>query len=127
MGWLKVVHISTVIITISLFVIRGLGLFMNAGFMRQKWVKIVPHVNDTLLLATGIWMAVLIQQYPLVHGWLTAKLIALLVYIGLGLMVFRFARTRRERMAYWLVAILVFAYMVSVALYHHPLGWLVTL
>ena len=72
-------------------------------------------------------MAVLIQQYPLVHGWLTAKLLALLVYIGLGLMVFRFARTRRERLAYWLTAILVFVYMVSVALYHHPLGWLVTL
>lgn len=127
MGLLKIIHISTVIITISLFSIRGLGLFMNAGFMRQKWVKIVPHINDTVLLVTGIWMAVLIQQYPLVHHWLTAKLVALLVYIGFGLMVFRFATTRRERMAYWLAAILVFVYMVSVALYHHPLGWLVTL
>ena len=124
MSGLKLLHLTTVVVTISLFVIRGLGLFAGAGFMRQKWVKIVPHVNDTVLLVTGIIMSIQIQQYPLVHGWLTAKLIALLVYIGLGLMVFRFAGTRTQQFGYWLAAILVFGYMVGVAIRHHPMSWL---
>ncbi len=125
MSGLKILHIITMVITISLFMLRGLGLFTGVGFMRQKWVKIVPHVNDTVLLVTGIWLAIQIQQYPLVDHWLTAKLLALLIYIGFGLMVFRFAQTRAQQVGYWLAAIIVFAYIVGVAWYHNPLSWIV--
>lgn len=124
MSALKLIHLTTVTITISLFVIRGLGLFMDAGLMSRKWVRIVPHINDTILLISGIWLAIQIEQYPLVHGWLTAKLLALLVYIGTGLAVFRFARNRRQQVGSWIVAILVFGYMLGVAIRHHPVSWM---
>jgi uncharacterized membrane protein SirB2 len=121
---LKLIHLTTVTITISLFVIRGLGLFMNAKFMSQKWIKIVPHINDTILLISGIWLAIQIEQYPLVHDWLTAKLLALLIYIGLGLAVFRFAHNRRQQIVFWGLAILVFVYMLGVAIRHDPMSWM---
>lgn len=123
MSGLKILHITTVVITISLFVLRGIGLFLEAGFMRQKWVKIIPHVNDTVLLVSGVWLAIRIQQYPLVDHWLTAKLLALLIYIGFGLMVFRFASSHTQQFGYWVAAIVVFTYMIGVAIQHHPMSW----
>jgi len=124
MSLLKILHITTVVITTSLFVIRGIGLFRQAGFMQQRWVKIVPHVNDTVLLVSGIFLAIQIGQYPLVDAWLTAKLAALVLYIVMGLMVFRFARTRIQQLGYWLAAIAVLIYMIGVAIRHNPMSWI---
>lgn len=79
-------------------------------------VRVVPHVNDSLLLAAGVVLALRLQQYPLVHGWLTAKLVGLIVYIGLGLVALRFGRTRRVRLISWAAALVVYLYIVGVAL-----------
>jgi len=83
-------------------------------------VRIAPHVNDTLLLASGFSLAILLGQYPLVNGWLTAKLFALIVYIVLGTVALKRGRTRRTRIAAWVAALVVFGYMVAVAVTHDP-------
>jgi uncharacterized membrane protein SirB2 len=124
MSLMKILHLTTVVVTISLFIIRGIGLFGQAGFMQQRWVKIVPHVNDTVLLVSGFLLAVQIGQYPLVDAWLTAKLLALVLYIVLGLMVFRFARSRTQQIGYWLAAIAMLIYIIGVAIRHNPMSWL---
>ncbi len=51
----------------------------------------------SLLLSAAIWMTILLRQYPGTHAWLTAKLAALLVYIGLGMVAFKRGLTRRAR------------------------------
>ena len=94
------------------------------GLLQARWVRVAPHVNDTLLLASGIGLAVLLQQYPLVHGWLTAKFFALIAYILLGTVAIKRGRTRGTRIAAWIVALLVFGYMVAVARTHDPLPFL---
>ena len=76
--------ILCVAITLALFVLRGIWMMTASPRLHERWVRIVPHVNDTLLLTSGIILAVLLQQYPLVHGWLTAKFFALILYIVLG-------------------------------------------
>ena len=75
--WLKYLHITCAVISISGYVIRGLWMLRDSPWLQNKWVKVVPHINDTLLLVAGIVLAVRIQQYPFVHGWLTAKMLAL--------------------------------------------------
>jgi uncharacterized membrane protein SirB2 len=92
--------------------------------LQARWVRIVPHVNDTLLLASGIGLAVIIQQYPLADGWLTAKLAALLLYIVLGTVALKHGKTRCTRIAAWLGALAVFGYMLAVARAHDPLPFL---
>jgi uncharacterized membrane protein SirB2 len=83
-------------------------------------VRVVPHVNDTLLLSSGIALAVLVQQYPLVHVWLTAKFFALIAYILLGTIALKRGKTKAQRVAAWIAALLVFGYMVAVAITHDP-------
>jgi len=115
MSLIKTVHVLTVLISISGFILRGIWMIKDSPRLQQRWVKITPHINDSLLLVTGITLAINIQQYPFVHGWITAKVIALLVYIGLGMLTIRHGRSKQQRIFTWLAAILVFCYMVAVA------------
>ncbi|MBI4937453.1 MAG: SirB2 family protein [Nitrosomonadales bacterium] len=120
----KAVHVACVVASYTLFFLRGMWLIKGSPIMRQRWVKVVPHVTDTLLLASAITLAIGIRQYPGTDAWLTAKVSGLLLYIGLGMVAFRFSRTLRARIAAWVAAQLVFFYIVAVALTHSPLPFL---
>jgi len=117
---LKMIHVSSVILSFSLFFLRGIWLIQDSQNLHQRWIKILPHINDTVLLISAILLAVVIQQNPLDHAWLTAKISGLLVYIGLGMVAMRFGKTRKIRITSWIAALCVFAYIVLVALTKSP-------
>ncbi len=121
---LKPFHLATIAITLTLFLLRGVWMMADSPRLQARWVRIVPHVNDTLLLASGFSLAVLLGQYPLLNGWLTAKFFALILYIVLGTYALKRGKTRRRRIAAWVAALLVFAYMVAVAVTHAPFPFL---
>ena len=117
----KSIHITCVVLSYTLFFLRGVWLIQNSPRLHRRWVKIVPHVVDTTLLASAITLAIGIRQYPGVDAWLTAKVVGLLLYIGLGMVALRFGKTMRVRITAWVAAQLVFFYIVAVALTHSPL------
>jgi uncharacterized membrane protein SirB2 len=118
---IKHLHLATIVVTLALFLLRGAWMMMDSPLLQARWARIVPHINDTLLLASGIALAVLMQQYPLVHGWLTAKLFALIAYIVLGTLALKRGKTKAQRVTAWIAALLVFGYMLAVARAHDPL------
>jgi uncharacterized membrane protein SirB2 len=122
-GLLKLIHVGTVAITLPLFMLRGAWMMADSPRLQARWVKILPHVNDTILLASGIGLAVLLGQYPFVNGWLTAKLLALLAYIVLGTIALKRGKTRPARITAFCLALTVFAYLVAVAITHQVLPW----
>lgn len=117
---LKLVHISSVMLSYLLFLTRGIWMMRASAQLQQRWVKIMPHVIDTVLLSSAIMLAILIQQNPLVDSWLTAKVVGLLIYIGLGMVALRFGKTRIVKVSAWIMAQLVFFYIVLVALTKNP-------
>lgn len=118
---LKHLHISCAAASYTLFVLRGIWTLCESGIMRQRWVKIVPHVIDTALLSSAFALAYMIGQYPFVDGWLTAKVFALLLYIGLGFVALKYGKNKVTRLSAWLVAQIVFVYIVLVAVNHNPI------
>ena len=124
---LKHLHITCVIISGLGFFLRGVGAMLDSPLIRQRWVRTVPHVVDTVLLASAISMAVLTAQYPFVQSWLTAKVLGLLVYILCGVMALRQGSSKRSRAVFFVAALATYGYIVSVALRHHPLGFLLEL
>lgn len=118
---LKAIHISCVFASFSLFFLRGIWLMRGSSIMQQRWVKIAPHSIDTVLLVSAIWLAWQLGYTPFNSPWLAAKIIALFVYIGLGMLAFRFAKTNAIRLYAWLAALIAFAYIVMAAITHDPL------
>jgi len=113
---LKGLHITCAISSYTLFFLRGIWSFKGSPIMRMRWVRIVPHVVDTLLLVCAIALTFAIHQFPFVDTWLTAKVIGVLLYIGLGFVALKFGKTRNIRILAWLLAQAVFAYIVLVAI-----------
>lgn|SRR5690606_11191246 len=120
---IKHVHVTAVTLSFALFLLRGLWMYSESTQLQRRWVRIVPHVVDTVLLAAGLGLAFMLRQIPDVSDWLAAKLIALVVYIGLGTVALKRGRTRTERTAAWLAALAVFGYIVAVALTKNPMPW----
>ncbi len=117
---LKYVHVSCVVVTYLLFLLRGVWMVRDSALLRARWVRVVPHGVDTVLLASAIGLVMVIRQYPGIHGWLTAKIVAVLLYVLLGMAAFRFLQRRPARIAAWMAAQATFAYIVLVALVRDP-------
>ena len=116
-------HMSCAILSLTLFIWRGTMMWIGRPLQKKMWRRTLPDGVDTLLLVTGITMAVLIGASPMADSWLAAKLIALLVYIGLGTVAFRFGRTMLVKRASFVAALAVFGYIVSVARTMQPWPW----
>jgi len=119
---LKVTHVSSIMVSGFGFLLRGWWMVRRSPLLQQRWVRVVPHVVDTVLLASALGLVIATRQYPWTHGWVLAKILALLVYIGLGMVALRRGRTPAIRIASALGAVLTFGYIVSVALTRDPLG-----
>jgi uncharacterized membrane protein SirB2 len=119
---LKHIHLTFVVLSLLAFFVRGIWLFMNSGMLGKKWVKILPHIISTILLVSGIALAVHLSMSPGSQPWLMAKIAGLIVYIGLGVAAFKVPNPNSRKLL-WVSALIVFAYIVSVAVTKNPMGF----
>jgi uncharacterized membrane protein SirB2 len=121
MDILKAVHVGSALLSITGFVLRGIWMLQDSPGLRARATRILPHVIDTVLLVSAIALVVRLQQFPLAHAWLSAKLFALLAYIVLGSIALKYGKTRRGRVLSFGLALAVFLYIVLVAMTRSPL------
>lgn len=112
----KHVHVATAVITAALFLLR-LGLDAAGRPWRHTPLRWLPHANDTVLLAAAIGLMVVTGWYPLVHHWLTAKVVLLVIYILAGKQALDTARPSGQRCGFAALAVLVLASIFALALY----------
>lgn len=118
---LKHLHVTCVVLSGLGFCLRGAWMLRESPLRQHRLTRVLPHIVDSLLLGSALSMAWLSGQYPFVNGWLTAKLCGLLAYIVLGMMALKRGRTQAIRTRYFGLALLAYAYIVSVALTRNPL------
>ena len=123
MSTVKTIHIAFVALSFAGFFVRGIWMLKDSELLQQRWVKISPQIVDTVLLVSAIVLAVQLRVSPLEQAWLMAKIIALLLYIAAGLVALRFGRSRRIRLKAWLFGLVIYLYIVSVALSKSVMGW----
>jgi len=123
----KYIHLISVSLSLAGFFLRGLLMVRASPLLNARWIKVLPHVNDTVLLAAALSLAFMSEQYPFVAGWVTAKVLGVFAYIILGALALRDASTLRMRIVCWLAAMAVFGWIVSVALTRNPAGFLAVL
>jgi len=122
---LKHLHVSCAALSLGLFLLRGWWMVSKPARLQQRWVRILPHVVDTVLLASAIALMFIIRQWPFYQDWLTAKVIGLVIYIVLGTIALKRGRTLRVRLVAFFSAVAVFLWIVATARMHAP--WLPTI
>ena len=121
---LKLVHVTSVVLTVGGFVLRGYWMATSSALLHHRWTRVLPHVVDSVLLVSGVAMLYVLSLNPFRIDWLLAKFAGLAVYIVLGTLALKRGRTRQARMLALAAALLVFAYIVGVALSRSPASWL---
>jgi len=118
----KHAHAGLAYLSALLFLVRFVLLYGGAGLMRNKLMKIIPHVIDTFLLGFAVWLCVMISQYPVTDHWLTAKVVALVALVVTGTIAIK-------RKKVWAAAVTLglYGYAIGVAKSHDPMSWLALL
>lgn len=119
----KLLHQTAVALSLTGFLARGAGSLADAKWVASRPAKTLPHIVDTVLLASAITLAWMLQLNPLHAPWLMAKIVGLLVYIGLGMVALRPALPRRARALAWMGALATAGWIVSVAITKQPAGF----
>ena len=113
---LKLGHVTAVVISGSLFVYRYVRLNRRPDQPLPRPLKVLPHINDTMLLAFAIGMLSLLGLNPFTAPWLLAKILALLAYIVIGAICMRSPPGSRRQAVSFMAAISVFAYILLLGL-----------
>lgn len=119
---LKHLHVLCVALTITSFSLRSLWMFQGSTLLQKKWVKIAPHIIDTILLGSAVGMLVVASMNPLQQPWLIAKIIGLVVYVLLGTVALKRGKTRKIRLFACAGSLMTVTYIVGVALSKQPLS-----
>ena len=110
MSWyliLKHAHITFAVISFLGFSLRGYWMVMESALLQTKAAKILSHLNDTLLLGTAIALVVMTRQYPIVVGWVTLKILLLILYIVFGTFALKRGRNKALRIKSLMASVVV--------------------
>jgi uncharacterized membrane protein SirB2 len=113
---IKQLHILTAALSVTLFTSRFLLLIRNLAWQPNRWFKVLPHVNDSLLLIFAILLCIIIQQAPLITPWLTEKVAAVVLYILAGMFALKWSKTHLSKIIWFIIAIFMFAYAANIAI-----------
>jgi len=117
---MKHIHMTLALLSISFFVFRAVLHFMHNPLLQKKLLKIAPHVIDTCLLVAGFSLAIHLSLKPGDNPWLIAKLVALVLYIFLGLVTLKLAKSAMTQKLAFVLALMTFGYIFGVALTKQP-------
>ena len=116
------IHIGAVILSGSLFLIRVVGHnLLEAQWPMASPLRFLVWSVDTILLTAALMLMTIVQQFPFVDAWLTVKVLLLVAYIVIGWWAFRAGR-KPVRIACSVAALAIFAFIITVARAHDPLG-----
>lgn len=119
---IKHLHVTAAGLSILFFIIRAYWSVTENALLQKKAVKIAPHIIDTVLLTAAILLSMMLGSAAS-QPWVLTKIVLLIAYIGVGTVAIKRGRTPRTRAIAAVIAVLIFIYIVGVAIKHHPASW----
>jgi uncharacterized membrane protein SirB2 len=120
--FIKHLHMSAAVLSILFFVVRAYWSVTSSGLLQRKFVRIAPHVVDTVLLVCGLILAGMLGAAAM-QPWILTKIVLLVLYIGVGTVAIKRGKTATTRGVAAVIAVGIFAYIMGVAIRHDPLSW----
>ncbi len=119
---IKHVHIAAVLLSGGLFFLRGMLLLNGRTWAMSAPIRYLSYSIDTVLLTAALMLATMLPSAVFANGWLTLKLLLLLVYVVLGSFALKRGRSYKARCWCFVIAVLIYLFMISIARTHQPLG-----
>lgn len=119
--FLKHLHLTFVALAFLIFLTRGFWLITGSPLINRKWAKIAPHAANGIMLISGVALAIYLQISPLAASWLSAKLIAIVLFIGLGVATIK-APSKKLRISFFILSALCFIQILLIATTKNPFG-----
>lgn len=119
---IKLVHVAAVVLSGSLFLLRGLAVQGGARLGMATPVRFLSYGIDIVLLSAALMLLAILPAAVFANGWLWAKLGLLVAYIVLGSFALKRGRTPGIRRSCFVAALLIYGAMFTIARWHHPLG-----
>jgi uncharacterized membrane protein SirB2 len=116
-------HVTAVVISLALFSFRFALKYKGSKILEKKWLKITPHVVDTILLGSAIWLLTL-SSMTQVDGWVASKVIGVIMYILSGFFALKWAKTNRSRIIGFVCAVIWIMLTASVGFSKQPFSFL---
>ncbi|HEX7046787.1 MAG TPA: SirB2 family protein [Gammaproteobacteria bacterium] len=121
--YIKWTHVVAVLASGALFLLRGVAVQFGARWAMAAPLRYLSYGIDIVLLTAALMLLTVLHLNPFAVSWLTAKILLLVVYIVLGTFALKRGRTRRMRLVFFVAALAVYLFIISVARAHHPLGF----
>ena len=121
---IRAAHLLAVVLSGTLFAARGLGVLAGARWPLHAIVRYSSYAVDTVLLTAALMLVSVLPAATFANHWLTVKLVLVVVYVGLGTLALKRARTPRGRVICYVAALVVFGVVIGIARHHSPLAWL---
>ncbi|MEP1445078.1 MAG: SirB2 family protein [Paraglaciecola sp.] len=117
----KHTHLTAIALSVLLLLLRFALNAVQSPMAQKKWLKIVPHIVDTILLITIVTLCILLKQYPFADAWVTEKLLALVMYIFMVTLALKLGRNGFMRGVGLVGALCWIAYAGMVAVSKQPI------
>lgn len=118
----KSVHVAAVLASGSLFALRGVLVLSGRAWAMSAPLRYLSYSIDTVLLTAALMLATMLPGAVFANGWLAVKLTLLVSYVLLGSFALKRGRSNRSRILFFIAAVIIYAFMYSVARTHQPLG-----
>ena len=119
---IKSIHVWMVLLSGALFALRGAGVLLAARWPMAMPVRLASYAVDTTLLTAALMLLTMLPSSLFANGWLMVKITLLCIYIVFGTLALKRARSPRLRAIFYVLALLTYAWMLTIARSHHPLG-----
>jgi len=116
---IRTVHVFMVLLSGAVFAARGAGALRGARWPMASPLRWTAVAIDTTLLTAALMLLTVLPAAMFANGWLAMKLGLLVAYVVLGTLALK---RERLRALFYALALLTYAWMISIARMHHPLG-----
>lgn len=111
----KKIHMASAVLSFLGFILRGYWMMMGSRLLNAKLTKVLPHIVDTLLLATAIYLVMVSQMYPFAVNWVTAKVFLLIAYILLGTFALKRGKSKKVKIGAFILSVLTISAIFGIA------------
>ena len=114
---LKIIHLFSVVLSISLFSLRSYWLIEKSPILEKRLIKILPHLIDSILLISAFSM-IFVGNITIDENnyWVITKIIAVIVYILIGLYIFKIAKQNYQIYIALVFVMFIYYYIIQTAI-----------